>query len=166
MTAQEIIERLSLSPHPEGGYYRETYRSQEIFTQEQLPGRYTGDRSLATCIYFLLAGNEFSAFHRIQSDETWHHYHGQALHIYCISPGGNFIEKLLGPALHQGQEPQFTVPAGYWFAARVKGHSGFSLIGCTVAPGFDFSDFEMGKKSVLIKEYPQHSEILSSLCKE
>ncbi len=158
-----LINRLQLKPHPEGGFYRETYRSQETIDKEALPNRFGGDRSFATAIYFMLTGDNFSAFHRIQSDETWHFYTGQSLTVSIIHPGGQYEEIRLGSNLEQGEVFQAIVPAGVWFGSRLTKHEGWCLVGCTVAPGFDFADFEMADRAELIREFPQHQQKIEQL---
>ena len=156
--AQYWVEQLGLSPHPEGGFYRATYKSDLTMAHSALPGSYQGDRSASTAIYFLLAGNDFSAFHRIASDEVWHFYAGSPLVVYVIDPEGNRSELQLGDGAFQG-----VVNAGCWFASRLKDPSGFALVGCTVAPGFEFADFELAARSELIRIYPAHRKLIEEL---
>lgn len=153
-TAQDWIESLRLTKHPEGGYYRETYRSQ---TTVELPV-FAGARAVSTAIYFLLPAGEVSALHRIKSDEVWHFYAGAPLTIHVIAPAGQYSAIALGPA-----NPQAVVPAGCWFGATVENEH--ALVGCTVAPGFDFRDFEMADRSVLLAAYPQHRPVIERLTK-
>ena len=161
--AQYWIDHLALIPHPEGGYYRVTYQSDLTIVQDALPSMFHGDRSASTAIYFLLAQNDFSAFHRIASDELWHFYAGSALIVYVIDPEGNYSELHLGPACEAGEVFQAIVKAGCWFASRLKDPAGFALVGCTVAPGFDFADFEMAKRSELTATYPKHRNLIEEL---
>lgn len=163
VTAQQLITQYQLQPHPEGGYYLQTYCSNEKISANALPGRFKGDRYFSTAIYFLLEGERFSAFHRIQSDELWHFYTGIGLEIYVIHPGGKGEVLKLGNDLKNGYSFQQVVPAGCWFASKPVDETGFSFVGCTVAPGFDFADFEMGERDELIKEYPEHEEWISGL---
>jgi hypothetical protein len=160
------IDRLSLSPHPEGGYYRVTYESDLTIVQDALPSAFHGDRSASTAIYFLLAQKDFSAFHRLASDELWHFYAGSALIVYVIDPEGNDSELHLGDQFEAGEVFQTVVKAGCWFASRLKNPAGFALVGCTVAPGFDFADFEMAKRSDLIATYPKHRKLIEELTRE
>ena len=157
------IETLSLEEHPEGGYYARTYESKHLIRKEALPGNFTGDRYIASSIYFLLMGNQYSAFHRIKSDELWHHYDGCGLCIYVIHPDGKGERLMLGKELDKGFRFQHIVPAGAWFASKPVDENGFSLCGCTVAPGFDFEDFEMAEKNELIKSYPEHKKWIDTL---
>ena len=162
-SAQYWIKQLGLSPHPEGGHYRQTYKSDLILPKASLPQVFAGDRSASTAIYFLLEGAEFSAFHRIASDELWHFYAGSGLVVYVIDTDGNLTELLLGGSPEAGGVFQAVVPAGCWFASRVKDEAGFALVGCTVAPGFDFADFTMAERANLTQTYPQHASLISEL---
>ena len=159
--AQYWINRLGLSPHPEGGYYRATYKSDLTIGRSALPSSYQGDRSASTAIYFLLDGQDFSAFHRIASDEVWHFYSGSSLVVYVIDPDGDYSELHLGDG--SDEVFQAVVKAGCWFASRVKDAAGFALVGCTVAPGFDFADFELAVRSELVAAYPQHRKLIEEL---
>ena len=161
--AKDWIESLQLRPHPEGGYFRETYRASETIARQHLPTRFAGDRAFATAIYFLLQGNDFSALHRIKQDEMWHFYEGCSLTISVIDPGGNFSAIRLGRDARAGEVPQAVVPAGRLFGARVNDPRSYALVGCTVAPGFDFADFEMPTRQELLGCYPQHQAIIEQL---
>ena len=148
------IQMLEMQAHPEGGYFKEVYRSDLEIDVEQ------GSRPAATSIYYLLRAGEFSAFHRIKSDETWYFHAGGPIEIVVIDEWGNLTKQLVGLELEKGMFPQFTVNAGRWFASHPKGE--FSLVGCSVAPGFDFRDFEMADRQQLLKDYPQlENEILA-----
>lgn len=160
------IQRLNLKKHPEGGYFKETYRSAERIPAVHLPARYGGDRCFSTSIYFLLESDDFSAFHRIKSDEVWHFYHGSALTLYRIDAEGMLFETKLGNNLEKGELFQVHIKAFNWFAARVSEPESFALVGCTVAPGFEFSDFELGNRRDLIKLYPRHRELIETLTRE
>lgn len=163
LTAEEIISIYKLQRHPEGGYYKETYRALEKISRNALPERFPGSRNFCTAIYFLLEQGNFSAFHRIKSDECWHFYAGQTLHIYIIDPSGELQVVKLGNDILNGESFQFIVPAGYWFASRPASESKFSFVGCTVSPGFDFADFEMADANDLIKLFPQHKILIDEL---
>jgi uncharacterized protein len=163
MKIEELVKRLELLPHPEGGFYREIYRSEEKIPGIGLPDRFFGDRNFATGIYFLIEKNNFSALHRIKSDEIWHFYEGDALEVIEIDLKGNLISTVVGRDLNKGEVFQYTVKAGHWFGSRVKAGGNFSLVGCTVAPGFDFQDFEMAGRLKLISEYPQHRDMVEQL---
>lgn len=162
-SAQYWIDQLNLIAHPEGGYYRETYRSELSIAREALPPQFAGARLVSTAIYFLLAGDNFSAFHRLRSDELWHFYAGGAITVQVIEPDGSLLEIHLGRDPRAGEVFQAAVKAGRWFASRVRDGKSFALAGCTVAPGFDFADFEMGKRSELIRLYPQHRRLIEQL---
>lgn len=168
-TAQEIVERLDLRPHPEGGYYRELYRAAETIDAGALPPRFRGARRFSTSIYFLLTGDAFSALHRIASDEVWHFYAGHALCVEMIHPGGGLETLRLGPEFREGDVFQGVVPAGCWFGAALAepfGREDFALVGCSVAPGFDFADFEMGRRDELLASFPQHAEVIRRLTRD
>ena len=165
LTIDEIVAHYQMLPHPEGGYYKETYRSAEWIPQHGLPNRFEGNRYFGTAIYFLLDQGNFSAFHRIKSDETWHFYAGQALEIFVLQDNGELQIIQLGNQIQQGETFQATVPAGAWFASRPGPHTSFSLVGCTVAPGFDFADFELAKAEELVKLFPQHASMIRELCR-
>jgi uncharacterized protein len=161
--AREYIQKLQLKKHPEGGYYREIYRSGEIISATKLPKRYKSSRAYSTSIYFLLEGNQFSSFHKLQSDETWHFYDGVSVQIYIIDTNGNLEKKRVGENLNEGDDFQLTIFKDRWFAAELTDKKNFALIGCTVSPGFDFNDFELAKREELINLYPDHSALIKKL---
>ena len=152
-TVDYWIKHLNLQAHPEGGFYKETYRSEEIITTQSLPTRFEGQRNFSTAIYFLLRSQDRSVFHRIKSDELWHFYQGSSLSIYILTDQGLQIQKLVTNLL-QGESLQVMVPANCWFGARVEEKETYALCGCTVAPGFDFKDFEMAGREELLRQYP------------
>jgi hypothetical protein len=158
-----IIEKLDLLPHPEGGWYSEVYRSDDILQTHSLPERYKTPHCFSTSIYFLLESDDFSAFHRISSDETWHFYLGSPLVIYCIFPDGSVSHILMGNNLNEGQLLQFTIKRNCWFAAKIKDINSFTLVGCTVSPGFEFPDFELADRQNLLKMFPQNAALMSDL---
>ena len=164
-SAQQWIERLNLQPHPEGGWYRQTYRAPLTLRHAALPG-FAGDRAASTAIYFLLAGDQFSAFHRLRSDEVWHFYAGSALIVHVIEPGGTCNQRLLGSDFASGERFQAVVSAGCWFGSSLRHPDTYALVGCTVAPGFDFADFEMAQRNALTAQYPQHRDIIERLTRE
>ncbi len=159
----QLVKHLELAPHPEGGYFKETYRSLGIIPQESLPNVFDGDRHYATGIYYLLQSKDFSAFHKIHQDEMWHFYMGDALEITMISNDGKLSRIQLGQDITNGEVLQFTVPKDYWFAAKVTKLNSYALVGCTVAPGFDFRDFELADRNALIAQFPEHTETITSL---
>jgi uncharacterized protein len=157
---QSIIESLQLEKHPEGGYYREIYRSNGVLQKSTLDNRYSGDRNYSTSIYYLLPGNSISRFHRLKSDETWHFYLGSSLILHCISEMEGYYRIKLGNDLTDNEVPQFTIPYGDWFAAEVIKKNSFSLTGCTVAPGFSFQDFELAGQIELSLKFPELKELI------
>jgi uncharacterized protein len=164
-TVQELIKKYDLQPHPEGGWYKETYKSTEMIPSNALPVRFSANRVFSTAIYFLLEAGNFSAFHRIKSDECWHFYTGDPLLVYVITADGAIEIIRLGGDFANGEFFQYVVPANCWFASRPAPKSSFSFVGCTVSPGFDFADFEMANAATLCKMYPGHKEIISELCR-
>jgi predicted cupin superfamily sugar epimerase len=163
--AKYWFEKLQMEPHPEGGYFRQTYRADLILPQQSLPG-FAGARAASTAIYFLLEDRNFSAFHRLKSDEVWHFYAGAALDVHVLDAEGKHAVISLGTDLEAAQLPQAVVRAGCWFGSHVQHWTGWALVGCTVAPGFDFADFELGKREELEKDFPQHREIVRKLTRE
>jgi uncharacterized protein len=159
---ETYVAHLQLKPHPEGGYYKETYRSKGLIDQPCLPG-FNGGRNYSTAIYFLLQQGDYSAFHRIKSDECWHFYDGGTLLVHEITPQGEYKRTKLGRDLANGEQFQYVVPANNWFASEPAPGSEFALVGCTVAPGFDFADFEMAKGSELSKQFEMHDELIRRL---
>ena len=154
-----LISRLNLTPHPEGGYFSETYRAASSF----VPDWDDHPRDLSTAIYFLLHRDTFSAFHRIRSDEIWHHYMGSTAEIHILHTDGGYELIVLGKDIEHGEVPQAVVPAGAWFASRVREGGDYFLAGCTVAPGFDFRDFELAERKELIERYPRYKDLIISL---
>ena len=154
MNAEDIINKLEMLPHPEGGYYKETYRS-----EEQTINKEGNKRNTSTAIYFLLENNNISRFHRIKSDELWFFHHGNAIEIVSIK-NNKLFSITLGNDSDNGEVPQAVIPANVWFASSVKDGSGFGLVSCTVAPGFDFADFEMAKQDELLQEYPMLESVI------
>jgi predicted cupin superfamily sugar epimerase len=174
------IEKLDLKKHPEGGYFRQTYRSAESIEAGALPSRFNAGRPISTAIYYLLDADEFSAFHSLKSDELWHFYSGVAITMHVIDQKRGYSAIRLGSDFEHGEVFQAVVEAGCWFGAAVDnsnhGHascscsscspparSPYSLVGCTVAPGFDFSDFRLGDRRKLIERYPEHKAIIEKL---
>ena len=156
-TAEDVIRTLGLAPHPEGGFFRETFRArgrvEAPFAQVM--------RAASTAIYYLLRAGDFSAFHVVHSDEVWHHYLGASLELHTIDPSGQHQRVELGSNLLNGEQPQWVVPAGTLQAARIIG-PGFGLFGCTVAPGFDFADFSMPPRVELSQRYPDLGLLIES----
>lgn len=149
MTAETIIEKLKLTRHPEGGFYRETYRGKKSITLDNGKVRNAG-----TAVYYLLKDTDKSHFHKVNSDELWLFHQGEPLEIFMITNEGKLETKILGNRLDLNEEPQVIIAANIWFAARLKNEKGFALVSCIVAPGFDFDDYELGSKNELIKTFP------------
>ena len=154
------ISKLELNKHPEGGYFKEIYRSAiEIF-----PEGFNGRRNISTSIYYLLNEKDISSLHRLKSDEIWHFYTGSSvLQIYIIDKEGNLTMPVLGPDPESGHHLQIIIQAGCWFGAEVVSKKGYTLIGCTVSPGFDFMDFDIADRSKLTGQYPEHIEVIERL---
>ena len=162
--AEQWIKELDMSPLPEeGGWFKEVYRSDEFIPKNSLPDRFQGKRTFSTSIYYLLKSDEFSAFHRIKQDEIWHFYEGSSLTIHIIDQRGTYKQIELGRDLSSGEHFQATIDKGVLFAATVNQQGSFSLIGCTVAPGFEFEDFEAPNRSRLLELYPEHKVVITKL---
>ncbi len=164
-SAKYWIKNLELTKHPEGGYFKEIYRSDEIIKKGHLPLRFFGNRCFSTSIYFLLDKNDFSTFHKIKSDEQWHFYAGTSLSIFVISPSGDIETIVLGNNPDKGEMFTAIIKKDHWFAAKSNDKISYSLVGCTVAPGFDFNDFVIGKREDLIKEFPHHRKVIIEMTK-
>jgi uncharacterized protein len=163
MEAQDAkywIERLDMQPHPEGGYYKEVFRSQQQV--HRLNAEET--KQACTSIYYLLEGNDFSGFHRLVSDEIWYFHVGAPVHIHSIDKEGKYQlhELSAAPTGHFS----VVIPGGCWFAAEIPSQQQFSLVSCVVAPGFDFREFEMAKQQELMASYPHHREVITRLCRQ
>lgn len=164
-SADYWIGKLNLTKHPEGGYFRESYRATESFNGEHLPDRFGSSRAFSTAIYFLLTSNECSRFHKIKSDEGWHFYTGNSLTVYVIDKTGKLSSFRLGDNPDKGEVFQAVVPAECWFGAAVNDPGAYALVGCTVSPGFDFHDFELADQPTLLAAYPEHRKIIEKLTK-
>ncbi len=160
---REIVQALDLKPHPEGGFFKETYRSIGEIQNDSLGEHYIGNRNYCTGIYFLLTSENFSAFHRIKQDEMWHFYKGSTLTLHSISPKGHYQKISIGNDLSRGEVPQYVVPGGYWFGAEIEDNNAYALVGCTVSPGFSFDDFELIPRRDLIELFPKHQQIITHL---
>lgn len=154
VTSTDWIQALSLIPHPEGGFYREFYRSSHVLGKKSLPPGYTGKRELGSVIHYMLTSDTYSAFHRLRSDEIWHFHDGSSFLIHLISPEGIYSKVRLGLDVHIGQIPCYVIPAGYFFGAEVAEENSFALATCTVMPAFSFDDFEMPTSNELISIFP------------
>lgn len=162
MDIKKLVKQLDLKPHPEGGFYKETYRSTDNIEKSVLPPTFKKDFSICTGIYFLLTENNFSAFHRIPQDEMWHFYAGAPLQVHVIHPTEAYEIITVGNPL-DGYQPQAVVPGNCWFGSNVKPGGQYSLVGCTVAPGFEFDHFELAERTALLTQYPQHKDIILNL---
>ncbi|MFT4600340.1 MAG: putative cupin superfamily sugar epimerase [Arenicella sp.] len=152
------IKELQLADHPEGGYYKETYRSSETVIN-----RNGVERSASTGIYILNTSDNFSAFHKIESDEMWHYHAGSALSVYVIKEDGDLEVLKIGNNIEEGEQLQGVVLAGCWFASKVERKDSYSLVGCTVSPGFDFQDFVLADRKRLTEKFPEHKDIIEEL---
>lgn len=158
---QEIIKSLDLQPHPEGGYYKETYRSEGIINTDSLDKNYSGERNYSTSIYFLLTSEDFSAFHKINQDEIWYFHEGSSIQLHTISEDGNHQQFTIGNDITKNESPQLIVPGNHWFAAKVNNVDSYALVSCSVSPGFDFSDFILPTRKELNDLFPQHKKLIS-----
>ena len=160
---QYYISKLGLEPHPEGGYFKRTFASQEQITDQELTVHFEGKRMLYTSIYFLLTSNDVSHFHRLQSDELWYYHAGSPLSVHMIDENGEYTEHKLGLNLENGEVPQVLVPKNTIFGSSVKDRDTFSLVGCMVSPGFEYQDFELFTQEELLLKYPEHKEIIMKI---
>lgn len=163
MTARDWIAILALAPHPEGGWFREVYRATESIDPAALPARFEAPRSMSTAVYYLLEQGQCSRLHRIRSDELWHFYDGDPLTVWWIDPAGELATFRLGRSGEDGTRPLGVVPAGAWFGAAVDAPGTFALVGCTVAPGFDYADFEIADRGALMAAHPRHRALIERL---
>jgi hypothetical protein len=164
--AKYLIDKLKLQRHPEGGYFSEEYRSDELHHKDFLPDRYTSERHFSTAIYFLIEGDDFSSFHRLKSDELWHFYEGGTVKIIMINNEGKLKTNLLGTNFEQNESPLVIIEKNSWFAAELVDKNSYALVGCTVSPGFDFNDFSLANPDELIKLFPHHTGIIEKLTRK
>lgn len=157
MTVDQLVAAFALAPHPEGGFYRETYRASEVYATER------GPRSASTAILFLLPAGARSRLHRIRSDEVWHVHLGGPLRLIELHPDGRVVQTVLGTDLAAGHRLQHVVPAGAWFGGFPEPGSAYALVGCTVSPGFDFADFELGERAALTRRFPEARDLVAAL---
>lgn len=157
------VSKLGLSPHPEGGYYKSTFESDENITDNELSVSFEDRRKLYTSIYFLLTSDEVSHFHRLKSDELWYYHGGSSLSIHVINENGVYQEIKLGMNLDDGDVPQVLVKKNSIFGSSVSDMDMCSLVGCMVSPGFEFRDFELFTQEELLEKYPQHQEIIMKM---
>ena len=167
LTAQQIMDRLHLVPLAiEGGYFRETYRSTLTLPTDALPAMYGGDRNVSTAIYYLLTPDTFSVIHRVTSDEVFHFYAGDPVEMLQLWPDGSERVVIIHNDLSKNCEPQVVVPAGVWQGCRLVSGGNWALMGCTVAPGFDYADFELADRADLLALSPAHSDLIAALTKD
>ncbi len=159
MDPLQLIQTLDLKPHPEGGFYKETYRGSLEIEIENLK-----IRNSSTAIYYLLQDKDKSHFHKVLSDEIWLYHQGETVEIYEMDDSGNLITHHLGIDIENGEIPQIVISKNHWFAARIKSNTGYCLVSCIVAPGFEFEDFELANKEVLLKQHPHYQEIIEQMC--
>lgn len=164
--ADQTIQKLNLTPHPEGGYFREIYRNREIIRKEHLPEKYKTDRNIGTSIYFLLDKYQVSKFHILKSDELWHFHSGSSFVIHLLHCDGRYEQINLGPNLDKGETPTVIIPQETWFGSTLKDTSTFGLVSCTVFPGFDFEDFKLARREDLLEKFPAYEEIILRLTNE
>lgn len=155
MSKEDLITQYNLQVHPEGGYYKETYRSPDTITLEN--GKL---RNTSTAIFYMLSDNDRSHFHKIGSDEIWFYHEGKTLNIFIIHKDSSLVVEKLGNNVSAGEKLQVVVPANTWFAASVDEFNGYCLVSCVVAPGFDFEDFILADKADLLKSYPEHKSFI------
>jgi predicted cupin superfamily sugar epimerase len=164
MDIEKLKQTLGLKPLPEeGGFFAESYRSDEKLAAGVLPARYSGDRSFGTAIYFLLTPETFSALHRLATDEVYHFYLGDPVELLLLRIGGAGEVATIGTDLDRGMRPQCTVPRGVWQGSRLKPGGAFALLGTTMAPGFDFADFELARRDALLTSHPAFSHLIHCL---
>ncbi len=159
------IDRLRLERHPEGGYYRQTYRCPEELAPPGLPPRFGGPRPFSTAIYFLLEAGDVSVLHRLQSDELWFHHAGGTALVHALTGDGTLHTQRLGRELDRGDALQAQVERGVWFGAEVAPGAPYVLGSCTVSPGFDFAEFEMARRAELLAQFPEHHELIERLAR-
>ena len=164
--ANYYVTKLGMEPHPEGGFYKRTFESEERTSDQELSVEFEGKRKLYTSIFFLLGSNDISHLHRLKSDELWYYHAGSPLTISVIDENGNYKESKLGINLDEGETPQVLVPKNSIFGSSVRDEDTFSLVGCMVSPGFDFQDFELFTQEELLSKYPQHKEVIMKLAYE
>ena len=152
---QELVTQFNLQAHPEGGFYSETYRSDQLTASQ--------DRNLVTCIYFLLTSENVSNFHRIKSDEMWFFHEGSSLTVHTLDPQNGHLQHAVGNEIQKGQTPQLVVPKNTIFGSSVTDENSYSFVSCVVAPGFDFNDFELFTRDALLEEYPKEFAIIERL---
>ena len=164
LTADRIRALLKLEPHPiEGGYFIETYQSALRIPRACLPEAYASDRAAGTAIYYLLTPETFSALHKLPGDEIFHFYLGDPVEMLQLHPGGSGEVIVLGQDIAAGMRPQHVVRGGVWQGSRLRPGGSYALLGTTMSPGFDYTDYETGSRETLTKLYPKHSALIAAL---
>ncbi|MDS0526981.1 cupin domain-containing protein [Clostridium sp. SHJSY1] len=163
-TADYFIKNLNMTPHQEGGFFKESFISKDNISDSRLNVESEEAKKLWTSIYFLLRDGEVSNFHRLKSDEMWYYHSGSSLTIYMISPEGELITEELGLNIEKGEKPQILVPKDYIFGSAMN-NPGYALVGCMVSPGFEFKDFELFDREYLLEKYPKYEQIILKLTK-
>lgn len=158
-TADYFVKTLNMTPHQEGGFYKECFVSEKNINVQG-----EESRKLWTSIYFLLRDGEVSHFHRLKSDEMWYYHSGSSLTIYMITPNGELITEELGLNIEKGEKPQILVPKDYIFGSAIN-NEGYALVGCMVSPGFEFKDFELFERNYLLEKYPNYKQVINKLTK-
>lgn len=161
MTARDWIVRYDLQPHPEGGFFKRTYCSDNSFSGDLEKDPFPAGRPFSTAIHFLMEAGDYAAFHRIKSDELWHFYEGGPLELYLLQEPDRLEVIRMG----KDQLLQCVIPANHWFAAAPAAGSDYSLVGCTVSPGFDFRDHEMARADELLRTFPAQADIIRRYCR-
>ncbi|MBU1099669.1 MAG: cupin domain-containing protein [Bacteroidetes bacterium] len=163
MKSKDIIEKLELVSHPEGGYYKEVYRSEESISHSALPPRFKGERKFSTSIYFMLEEEQISHLHRLKSDEIWYYHSGSSFIIHKFDQIRGYTKRILGCKIDEGEDFQIVIPHGAWFASELLDKSTYGLVSCVVSPGFDFNDFELAEAGKLSSTFPEQIELLKKL---
>jgi hypothetical protein len=167
LNVEDVLRILSLAPLPrEGGFFRETYRSQLMIPAEALPPGYTGPRHVGTAIYYLLTPSTASLIHRFPGDEVFHFYLGDPVEMLQLHPDGKAYSVVIGCDIERGMRPQVVVPAGVWQGSCLVAGGRFALMGTTMAPGFEFSDFEFGNQAALLRQFPEYADLIRVLTAE
>ena len=162
MKAEDWITHLDMAAHPEGGYYKQSFVSQE----KVIMATHSVERNLYTSIYFLLRSQDISHFHRLKSDELWYFHAGHGLTVHILDSDGNYRAEKLGLDIGAGERPQVLVERGSIFGSSIEAEETFSLVGCMVSPGFDFGDFELLLQDELLERYPNQEQIIRKLAYE
>ncbi|MBX9772748.1 MAG: cupin domain-containing protein [Candidatus Obscuribacterales bacterium] len=166
LSASDLIQLLKLEEHPEGGFYRQTYKSYELIPKEVLPPRYESPRSYGTAIYYLITKEKCSRLHKVASDETFHFYFGAPVEMLLLFPDKRAENIVLGHNILARQQPQFTVPKGIWQGSKIRDEEDspdYALLGATVAPGFEYADFELATRAEILAEYQDFESQISDL---